>query len=194
MKKPFIIGIAGGSASGKSTFAGRLQEALDAYSLLLLPMDSYFKSPEQRAMAQAPITGKTYRDDNHPSSFDLARLKQDLAQALQEETYQVVIIEGLLTLWDAELCAQLDLRLFVECRPDERIVRRLRRNMTWGLSFDEIANVYLDMVRYRHDEYVEPTKWRADLILNGSAPSDTSLAMIAGYVQQRLSEELADGT
>ena len=95
----------------------------------------------------------------------------------------MVIIEGLLTLWDQEIAEQLDLRLFVDCRPDERIVRRLRRNMGWGLAFDEIANVYLDLVRYRHDEYVEPSKWHADLIINGSAPSETALRLIADSVR-----------
>jgi uridine kinase len=54
--------------------------------------------------------------------------------------------------------------------------------MNWGLSFDEISEVYLDLVRYRHDEYVEPTKWRADLIINGSNPSEKAVKMILSYV------------
>ena len=88
-----------------------------------------------------------------------------------------------MTLWDEEIVEQLDLRLYVDCRPDERIVRRLKRNMKWGLTFDQIADVYLDMVRYRHDEYVEPTKWRADLIINGSNPSEKGIQLIANYVR-----------
>jgi uridine kinase len=91
-----------------------------------------------------------------------------------------------LVLWDEEILSMLDLKLYVDCRPDERIVRRLRRNMTWGLSFDEIASVYLDMVRYRHDEYVEPTKWRADFILNGSKPSELADAGIVELIKSNL--------
>ena len=113
----------------------------------------------------------------------MQKLKQDLAQAVSGNRFQVVILEGLLTLWDKELYAQLDLKLFVDCKEDERIVRRLRRNMTWGLPFEEIAEFYLDIVRYRHNEYVEPTKWRADFILNGSNPSEKSLQIISQYVR-----------
>ena len=102
----------------------------------------------------------------------------DLKAAAAGGSYDVVIIEGLLTLWAREVYDKLDLRLFVECRADERIVRRLRRNMARGLSFDEIADVYLDLVRYRHDAYVEPSKWRADLILNGSNPSGRALEIL----------------
>ena len=183
VKKTVVIGIAGGSASGKTTFAEKLKRSLQDRKVLTISMDSYFKPEEERPTAKAPIVEKLYRDDNHPDSFDLQKLKQDLAQAVSGNRFQVVILEGLLTLWDKELYAQLDLKLFVDCKEDERIVRRLRRNMTWGLPFEEIAEFYLDIVRYRHNEYVEPTKWRADFILNGSNPSEKSLQIISQYVR-----------
>lgn len=183
-KKPFLVGITGGSASGKTTFSGKLTEALGDLRVLELHMDTYFKPKEERPVVNAPFTGKPYLDDNHPNSFALPQLKQDLAEAIRSGDYQVILIEGLLTLWDTEIADQLDLRLFIECRADERIVRRLRRNMAVrGLSFDEIADVYLDMVRYRHDEYVEPSKWRADFILNGSNFSERALKIIADTVR-----------
>jgi len=74
------------------------------------------------------------------------------------------------------------LKLFMECRADERIVRRLKRNLEWGLTFDEISGVYLDLVRYRHDEYVEPSKWKADLILNGSSMPERAISVITSYI------------
>ena len=185
MKKPIIIGIAGGSASGKSTFAEKLKETLQGMEVLMLHMDSYFKPEEELPLALAPVTGKTYRDYNNPDSFYLDRLKSDLAEAAASGNYQVIILEGLLVLWEDEINSMLDLRLFVECRADERIVRRLKRNMEWGMSFDDISSVYLDLVRYRHEEYVETSKWRADLILNGSNPSDKVLGMILAYVRLR---------
>ena len=83
----------------------------------------------------------------------------------------------------------LDLKLFVECRADERIVRRLRRNMSWGLSYDEVANVYLDLVRYRHDEYVEPSKWKADFLLNGSNDTGVALRMISQHIRNTMKSE-----
>ena len=152
-------------------------------------MDSYFKAEQDRRIATAPITGKEYRDDNHPSSFALPGLKRDMESILQEGECQILIVEGLLTLWEEEIYKQLDLKLFVDCRPDERIVRRLKRNMTWGLTFDQIADVYLDMVRYRHEEFVEPTKWRADFILNGSNPSIKVIEMIVAYIKSMHTED-----
>ncbi|MBR3692257.1 MAG: AAA family ATPase [Clostridia bacterium] len=189
MKKPFVIGIAGGSASGKTTFTKHLEEALEGISLQILHMDSYFKPKAERPQSPAPVSGKVYMDDNHPETMDLDRLSHDLSDLIAAAEVQVIIVEGLLTLWHEEICRLLDLKLFVECRADERIVRRLRRNMGWGLSFDEIADVYLDLVRYRHDEYVEPSKWKADFILNGSNDTGVALRMIAKYVRDALKAE-----
>ena len=89
-------------------------------------------------------------------------------------------------MWDEEIYSKLDLKLFVDCKADERIVRRLKRNMKWGLTFDDVSNVYLDMVRYRHDEDVEPTKWKADLILNGSTISKVSTEAITSLVKNSI--------
>lgn len=183
MKKPYVIGIAGGSSSGKSTFTKTLEAALDGLTLLVIHMDSYFKPAEQRPLSTAPITKKQYVDDNHPLTMDLPKLGFDLETAISHNQHDVIIVEGLLTLWDDNIYGKLDLKLFVDCRADERIVRRLKRNMTWGLTFDQISDVYLDLVRYRHDEFVETSKWRADVILNGSNPSDITLEMVAAYVK-----------
>jgi uridine kinase len=181
-KKPFVIGIAGGSASGKSTLCEQLEERLSHNKLKVFHMDKYFKKPEQRPHVKAPVVNKVYMDDNHPLTMDLPALKDNLTSAIQED-HDIIIVEGLLVLWDDNIYPLLDLKLFIDCRADERIVRRTRRNMEWGLSFDEITNVYLDMVRYRHDEYVEPSKWRADLILNGSHQSETALTMIVNQIE-----------
>ena len=82
MRKTMVIGIAGGSASGKSTFSGKLAEALQDLQVMELHMDLYFKAPEERPLAAAPVGGKIYRDDNHPLTCDLPRLEQDLAAAV----------------------------------------------------------------------------------------------------------------
>ena len=178
MPKPYTVGIAGGSAAGKSTLCQQLENALTGHKLAVFHMDNYFKPASKRPYVPAPITKKMYLDDNHPTTVDLAQLKQDLATAISKADADIIIVEGLLTLHDDEICEMLDLKLYVECRPDERVVRRIKRNMARGLTFDEISDVYLDMVRYRHDEYVEPSKWKADLIINGSQFSDKGLVVI----------------
>ncbi|MCL2023225.1 MAG: AAA family ATPase [Oscillospiraceae bacterium] len=182
-QKPYVIGVAGGSASGKTTFTDTLAVAF-THDPQVFHMDDYFKPEALRPYSKAPITGKMYIDDNHPDTMDLLALRRDLAAAIAENQGGVIIVEGLLTLWDEELCGLLDLKIFVDCPADERIVRRLKRNMKWRQKFDDIAAVYLDLVRYRHDEYVESTKWRADFFVNGSSPSVKVVEMLVGYVEE----------
>lgn len=186
VNKVYVVGIAGGSASGKTTFSKALEDALVPLSCKVFHMDSYFKPKELRPQSQAPVTGKIYMDDNHPLTMDLPKLEEDLAREREAGQYQVIIVEGLLTLWDENIYKQLDMKLFVDCRADERIVRRLKRNMQWNQTFEQISEVYLDLVRYRHDEYVEPSRWKADFVLNGSAPSDLTLKMITEWIKRKV--------
>ena len=188
MGKAFIVGIAGGSASGKSTLSNQLEKDLSGLNIQTIHMDFYFKLPEKRPYSEAPVTGITYMDDNHPMTMDLPKLADGLKELAKTESCDVIIVEGLLTLWDKKIYSQLDLKLFVDCKPDERIVRRLRRNMQNGLTFDEISSVYLDLVRYRHDEYVEPSKWQADFILNGSNPSEKAMCILTEYIKSKCRE------
>lgn len=186
MKKTFVVGIAGGTASGKSTLCNKLEKELGNHKLFVIHMDSYFKPEKDRPHTKAFVSQKVYDDHNHPETMDLAKLNIDLEKAMKQNEYEIIIVEGLLTLWDDNICGKLDLKLFVDCKADERIVRRLKRNMAWGLTFDEIAGVYLDMVRYRHEEYVEPSKNRADIIINGSNPTDVSLDVLTEYIKSKI--------
>lgn len=185
MKKPYVAGISGGTASGKSTLARWLEEELGDLRVKVFHMDGYFKPDGVRPKAAAPVTGKVYYDDNCPETIYGDKLKADLAQALAGD-FDLILVEGLFALWYDWLYEQLDLKIFIDCQADERIVRRLRRNMAErGLSFEEVAGVYLDMVRYRHQQYIEPTKWRADLILNGSSPSALANGLLAAFLRQK---------
>lgn len=165
MKKPYIIGIAGGSASGKSTLAERLVSEFSPYNTKLFAMDSYYK-PERDLPLVITENGKQYRDYNCPDSFELGQLKSDIQEA--KDNYDMIIIEGVLALWDNEICNLCNLRVFVDCPADIRIVRRIKRNLAWGLSLEDITNVYLDLVRYRHEEFVEPSKSKADIVVDSS--------------------------
>ena len=178
--KPFVIGIAGGSASGKTTFAEQFMALFHKRKIKIFHMDAYFKKEEERPIQLSMINQKLYRDDNHPYSFHLQQLYQDICQAMNEN-YEMIIIEGLLTLYDDKIYSLLDLKIFIDCRADERIVRRLKRNMKKGLSFNEISNVYLDLVRFRHDEFVENSKWKSDFIVNGSKDFHFILSILKGY-------------
>ena len=129
-------------------------------SVLVMHMDAYFL--RVKPMMRAPITGEEWEDHNHPDSFDLSGLIRDLDTHRHENAVQVIIVEGLMTLHHAPLRDRLDLAIYVDAPSDERIVRRLKRNMANGLAFDDIAAFFLDSVRFRHEEYVEPSRWHAN--------------------------------
>jgi uridine kinase len=181
--KPLVIGVAGGSGSGKSTLAARIAGALPGFNVVTIPMDRYFRRVKPKMVA--PFTGLTYEDHNHPDSFDLDALVCDLDVLLQQDNApQVVIVEGLMTLYNDSIRSRLDLKVFLDVQADERIVRRLRRNMAHGLPFDDIAAFYLDSVRHRHQEYVEPSRWYADIVLNGSIVSARGLDLVTEWVRR----------
>ncbi|MHB0856437.1 MAG: uridine kinase family protein [Anaerolineae bacterium] len=181
-KRPLVVGIAGGTASGKSTLATRLEQSLAGLRVHTMHMDRYFLPVKPHMVA--PITRLDYEDHNHPTSFDLSAMRRDLDSLIEgADAPQVLLVEGLLTLHDDVIRERLDLRVFLDLQPDERIVRRLRRNMARGLGFDEIACFYLDTVRYRHQEYVEPSRWHADIVLNGNCSSDTGVDMLAEWIR-----------
>lgn len=185
----YVIGIAGGTAGGKSTFCEQLGKLLECQGLNTaeIHLDDYFKPESERPVSAAPVSGKEYIDDNHPDTMDLKRVYSDIRSYMNSGKYDVIIAEGLLTLWDKNIYELLDLKLYVDCPADERIIRRLKRNMSWGMNFEAIAEVYLDLVRYRHNEYVEPTKWKADFIINGTTAADKAVIRIGYIVQEELS-------
>ncbi len=187
-KSTVVIGIAGGSASGKSTFSEQLKSSLikfaDESSIGIMHMDEYFKPENERPRAVSPINGKCYIDDNHPQTMELDRFYSELKSMAENGKYRVLIAEGLMTLYDERIRGLCDIKLFVDCRADERIIRRIKRNMQWGQAPEQITDVYLNLVRIRHDEYVEPSKLQADLVVNGTMPFDMPINIIASYVRE----------
>ena len=175
--KPYIVGIAGGSASGKSTFARALHDRLAGLEVSMLAMDTYFKA--EKPLHTAPLTGRQWPDYNQPDSFHIHAMLRDMDSASGD----VMLVEGLMVLRVDEVRERCDLRLFIDAPADQRICRRLKRNMVErGLSFDEIADYYVESVRFRHDEHVETSRWFADVVINGAQLSDAAVEMVAEYV------------
>lgn len=180
-----IIGIAGGSASGKTTLSEKLAGYFSEEEVKIIHMDTFFKNPEDRPVVPSHINGEWYRDDNCPDTVDWVGYHNALNEAIAG-TYSVVIVEGLLVLWDKETLEKLDLKIFVDCRPDQRIIRRISRNMQRGQTYEFITDIYLNMVRFRHDQYVEPTKWCADLIVNGAGDTTTFCDMCVRSIREKM--------
>lgn len=182
MKRPFVVGIAGGTCSGKSTLTNELANYLSNNHIVVINMDNYFK--ENPPMCIAPITKKEYPEHNHPDTLNLDDLYSDYEKAIKDTSVDFVLIEGLFALYLDRIREKLDLKVYVDLQSDERLVRRLRRFSTYGQSFDEISQRYLDTVRYRHDELVEPTRWHADIIINGTF-DNKGIDLLINYLKSK---------
>jgi len=163
--RAYVIGIGGGSAAGKSAIAEELQRRLAPLTVQVINQDRYFRQGDDLPV-HAASGGRVWRDHNHPDSFDFQRLRDDVRRARQEGT-GLLVVEGILVLHDAELRGLMDLKVFVDADADERIVRRIRRNLSWGYDLSEVCDFYLDSVRYRHRQFCEPTRAFADLVIPG---------------------------
>jgi uridine kinase len=188
--RPFKIGIAGGSASGKSTLAAAIVAELSkrqpGLRAQVTSADRYFRfdEPDMPTFILSS-TGEELPDCNQPDSIDYARLIADFdAVCCADDAPDVVIVEGLMILYVPELRERFDLRLFVELDADERALRRLVRNVYREhdpiTKHDPrlIAQYYLDSAKASHALYTEPTRVYADLILRG----DGDFGRTAGFV------------
>lgn len=179
----FVIGIGGGTCSGKTTLSHALADYYGDRAAVI-HMDKYLRLHTLRTVG--PYTGKEYVEHNHPDAINKEDLLRDFAAALSGDA-EIVIVEGLFALWFEEIRTKCDLKLFVDLRSDERLVRRIRRFGEAGQSFDDIVSRYIDTVRFRHDEFVEPTRWYADMVVNGMLPPKT-VEIITAYTDSRLSD------
>jgi len=205
---PFVIGVAGGSGSGKSTVTQQVLAAFGADLVSVVMQDDYYRD-------QSDLTPEVRRKQNydHPNAFDwpllvehVQALRNGEAIAMPEydftidnrssntipvEPAPVIVIEGLFALYDASLCDMMSLKIFVDTASDVRFIRRMQRDITErGRSVESIVGQYLDTVRPMHKQFIEPTKRNADVILphgaNGPAVDiiTTKVASVIGQLQR----------
>ena len=202
MSPVYIIAIAGGSGSGKSTFAGRLLNQFPE-SVSLVSCDNYYKAQDH-----LPLEERRLLNYDAPESLEFDLMAKHL-RALKEgeavdcpvydyalhtrsnkveriEPHPVIIVDGILILSDPALRKLFDLMIYVEADADERILRRARRDMeTRGRQIDDIMQQYLSTVKPMHETYVEPSKKHADLILNGGL-NPVALELVSCKIQDFL--------
>lgn len=202
--KPFIIGIAGGSGSGKSTVARNVARALHAESVAFIDMDAYYRN-----FAHLSLDERRAVNWDHPDAFDWELLVSQLAQladgqpidkpvydfvthARTEETVivppaRVVVVDGILLFSDARVRDLCDVKVFVDADPDIRVIRRIKRDMTRrGRPLAEIIDQYLTTVQPMHLEFVEPTKRYADVIVPRGGHNAVAVEMIVAKIRGRL--------
>jgi len=202
--QPLTIGVAGGTASGKTTVARRLVERLGTHPVALLDQDSYY-----RDLADLPLEERARFNFDHPDAFDTALLVRHLEElrdgkAVDKPVYSftqhtrtgetvrvnpgdVVILEGILILALEPVRELLDVKVFVDSDADVRVLRRVSRDIKErGRDFDGVVEQYFRTVRPMHFGFVEPSKRYADIIIPHGGLNDIAIEMLAGAVQKRL--------
>ena len=204
MLKPLIIGIAGGSGSGKSTVARNVADLLTTSSVAFIDMDAYYKNFPELTLEER----RTLNWD-HPDAFDYGLLCEHLEalshrrpidkpeydfvthlrrrQPVRVEPADVVVIDGILLFVDDRVRELCDVKVFVDADADVRLIRRLQRDTRErGRPLDEIIDQYLSTVQPMHLEFVEPSKRYADVIVPRGGHNAIAIEMIVAKIQRRL--------
>lgn len=206
--KPTIIGIAGGTASGKTTIAKKIYEQTKSYgTITLIRMDDYYKT-----FPNIPVDERGNKNFYHPDSYDTPLLVSDLKKLQQglpiekpiydfvvsnrsnktETIYpgDVIILEGIMTFTIPEIRDCLDIKIFVDTPDDIRFIRRLERDLVdRKRSLDSIINQYLNSVRPMHHAFVEPSKVFADLIIPEGGHNMIALDFIVTKINNLLTHQ-----
>ncbi|HJU75366.1 MAG TPA: uridine kinase [Gemmatimonadaceae bacterium] len=202
--KPLIIGIAGGTGSGKSTVARKVGEAMRHASVVALDMDGYYRN-----FSHLPMDERRKINWDHPDAFDWDLLVTQLrllsdGEAIEKPVYDfvthtrkmetqrlapgdVVVVDGILLFADARVRDLCDVKVFVDADADIRLVRRIQRDMrVRGRPLEEILQQYLTTVQPMHLQFVEPSKRYADIIVPRGGHNTIAIEMIIAKIRQRL--------
>ena len=179
---PFLILIAGGSGSGKTTVAKMIKEQSGKNDVLLIPIDNYYKD-----LSHLKLSARKNVNFDHPTAIDWPLLKTDITALFNGESIRmpiysfktatrpryklvkpkrIIILEGIFSLYDPELNSTAKLRIFVDTPPDVRLIRRIQRDIAErGKHIDYVIKQWLTTVKPMHDEFIEPTKGNAHVIM-----------------------------
>ena len=202
--KPFIIGIAGGSGSGKSTVARKVAEGLATSSVAFIDMDAYYKN-----FTELPLEERRKVNWDHPDAFDFDLLCRHLGQLAEGEAIdkpeydfvthlrsaktrhieapEVVVIDGILLFVDARVRDLCDVKVFVDADADIRLIRRIKRDIkSRGRPLEEVLDQYLSTVQPMHLQFVEPSKRYADVIVPRGGHNAVAVEMLVAKIQRRI--------
>ena len=204
MAPPLVVGIAGGTASGKTTVARKIHEALSGSRVAFIDQDSYYKD-----LADLTLEERRELNFDHPDAFDTDLLVHHLrvlkaGVAIEKPVYNfvtstrekrtvavntgdLVLLEGILVLHIEAIRKELDVRIFVDAEDDVRIIRRLTRDIKErGRDFDHVVTQYFRHVRPMHLGFVEPSKRHADIIVPHGGNNETAIDMLVGALRGRM--------
>lgn len=199
-----IIGIAGGTGSGKTTVVRKIIESLPAGEVVLLPQDSYYKDS-----SHVPAAERQHINFDHPDAFDWPLLRAQVSalrrgESIEQPTYdyitssrqartlhieprEVVIIEGIMALYDPGLRAMMDLKVYVDTDPDERLIRVIQRDMLErGRTAEAVMERYTRVLKPMHEQFIEPCKRYADLIVPEGGSNQVAIDILTMYVRTHI--------
>lgn len=202
-----IIGIAGGTGSGKTTVVKSIVDSLPANEVALLPLDSYYKDS-----SHVPVEERQNINFDHPDAFDWELLSKQVemlrqGKAIEQPVYsyltctrqpetihieprKVVIIEGILALSDKRLRDLMDLRVFVDADSDERLIRVIQRDVIErGRTAEAVMDRYVKVLKPMHQEFIEPAKQYADLIVPQGGHNWKAIEILKLYIEKSLADE-----
>lgn len=205
--KPFLIGVAGGSSSGKSTVSERLAELAGEEHLALIKLDSYYVRASDETMEE-----RQARNWDHPDAFDWPLLNDHLAaltagaavpvpvydysnydrsdQVRMVHPAQIVVVEGILVLWEPVLRERFDLKIYLDTDADLRIIRRIERDVKErGRTLDSVIAQYLETVRPAHEQFIEPSKRYADVIIPHGGLNRPALDVLLARVRELAADQ-----
>jgi uridine kinase len=209
MNRPIIIGIAGGSASGKTLISKRLKKAFEsANSVIIIKQDDYYLDQSHMEMDERIKTNY-----DHPFAFDndllVAHLKRLIdRQSIDKPTYDfvnhtrsqiiehvdsadVVVIEGLFVLENSQLRDLCDIKVFVETEADVRFIRRLSRDVHQrGRSLDSVIEQYMKTVRVMHEQFIQPSKKFADVIIPEGGKNDVAIDLLTTKISSIITQNM----
>lgn len=203
-----IIGIAGGTGSGKTTVVRKIVNSLAPGEVVLLPQDSYYKDS-----SHVPAELRQQINFDHPDAFDWPLLLQHiqmlkegksieqpvyhyqtssrLAETIHVEPRPVIIIEGILALCDPDLRNMMDLKIFVDADPDERLIRVIQRDIVErGRTAEAVMERYTRVLKPMHQQFIEPTKRYADLIIPEGGSNEIAIHILKMYIEKHLHHEV----
>lgn len=197
-----VIGIAGGTGSGKTTVVRKLVEALPPAYVAVVPLDSYYNDTSEMTEEERHAI-----NFDHPDAFDWKLLIKQVnllrnGESIEQPTYSyikcnrlpetihvdpkpVIIIEGIMTLLNKRLREMMDLKVFVDCDSDERLIRNIQRDIVErGRDVSMVVNRYLEVLKPMHEQFIEPTKRFADVIIPQGGDNIKGIDILSKYVER----------
>jgi uridine kinase len=201
-----LIGIAGGSGSGKTLVARTIYRELGSDKVLIVDQDSYYKD-----LDEVPVRERDQRNFDHPDSFDSELLQNHIRDLLDGKTVEqpiydytrhartqetrtigehvIIVLEGILIFYDPRLREMMDIKVFIDADADVRFIRRLSRDIhERGRSADTVIRQYQDSVRPMHQQFVEPTKRYADIIIPEGGHNTVAIDLLKVKIKDLLRE------